>query len=492
MKSGIDSKNRTTLDDLPFGEKPEHPYSGKELRKLKLPENVRHGMLYRDSFRIAWPSFLELLLTQLTSMADQIMVGHLPGQTGVQALSALGITLLPKFLMITVVAALNVGSTAVAARYRGRGEREKVNEVLRQALVLNLVMSVLFMLVGLASAPALLRMMGGKGLSKEAFAFALQYFRIQMYGFVPLCMTFTITALLRGIGDSRNPLFYNTLANIINIIFNYFLIFGRFGFPEMKVAGASLATVIGQNTAFVVALLMILNQKRYMHLENRTRFHFDAVMIKNIVRIGFPSMVEQLIMRLGLIIYVRTVTGLGDMAYATHQICMNIQNITFMVGQAFANAATTLTGQSLGKRRYDMAVSYSRDTCHLGLLVSALVGYAMIRYGSKIVALYTSIPEIISTGGKLLILVGLTQLPQTVQFILTGSLRGAGDTKFAAFAMLVTCLILRAGLAILMVSWMKIGLIGAWYALVVDQLVRSAMIFYHYRTGKWSRIQLQE
>ena len=171
---------------------------------------------------------------------------------------------------------------------------------------------------------------------------------------------------------------------------------------------------------------------------------------------------------------------------------IKVENITFMVGQAFANAATTLTGQSLGKRRYDMAVSYSRDTCHLGLLVAALVGYAMIRYGSKIVALYTSIPEIISTGGKLLILVGLTQLPQTVQFILTGSLRGAGDTKFAAFAMLVTCLILRAGLAILMVSWMKIGLIGAWYALVVDQLVRSAMIFYHYRTGKWSRIQLQE
>ena len=488
----IDRKNRTSLDGVPFGEKREAPYIGRELRRLELPENVTHGMLYRDIFRIAWPSFLELLLTQLTSMADQIMVGHLPGQTGVQGLSAIGITTLPKFLMMTLVAALNVGSTAVVARYRGRGEQGRVNEVLRQALVLNFLLSVLFMLAGLLLAPQLLRMMGGSGISREAYAFALQYFRIQMYGFVPLCMTFTITALLRGIGDSRNPLIYNTLANVVNVIFNYLLIFGSFGFPRMQVAGASLATVIGQNVAFVFALVMILNPKRYMHLENRTRFRFDPVIVRNIVRIGFPSMVEQLFMRLGIIIYTRTVIGLGDTAYATHQICMNIQTMTFMVGQAFSNAATTLTGQSLGKRRYDMAVNYAHDARNIGILVSLMVSYVMICHGRTVVSLYTSIPEIIEKGGSLLIMVGLTQPPQVVQYIYAGSLRGAGDTKFTAFTMLVTCMILRSGLSVLLVSRMKMGLIGAWYALVADQLVRSLMIVLHYRTGKWSRIRLRE
>ena len=177
-------------------------------------------MLFGDILRIAWPSFLELLLTQLTSMADQMMVGNLPGETGVQALSAVGITILPKFLMMTMVSALNVGSTAVAARFRGMGDRQKVNEVLRQALILNLILSVLFMGVGLILAPALMRMMGGAGLSDQAFDYAVTYFRIQMYGFIPLCLTFTVTALLRGIGDTKNPFFYNTMANIINVGFN--------------------------------------------------------------------------------------------------------------------------------------------------------------------------------------------------------------------------------------------------------------------------------
>ena len=485
-------KIQTTLDALPFGELPDHPLAGLELRRMTLPKGVTHGMLFGDILRIAWPSFLELLLTQLTSMADQMMVGNLPGEVGVQALSAVGITILPKFLMMTMITALNVGSTAVAARFRGMGDRDRVNEVLRQALVLNLLLSVLFMGVGLVLAPTLMRMMGGAGLSDEAFGFAVTYFRIQMYGFVPLCMTFTVTALLRGIGDTKNPFYYNTLANVVNVIFNYLLIFGRFGFPRLEVAGASLATVIGQTAAFLVAMRLILDRKRYLHLDNGTRFRFDPVIVKNIVRIGVPSMIEQLIMRLGLIIYNRTVTDLGDVAYATHQICSNIQTMSFMVGQAFANAATTLVGQSLGRRRYDAAMQYARHTEAVGVIVSLFLGFGLIFFGRTVVSLYNRTPEIVSLGGRLLIMAGVIQPLQALQFILSGALRGAGDTKFSAFSMLVTVLILRSGLAILLVTYLKMGLVGAWYAMVADQIVRDLMIILYFRSGRWSRIRLKE
>ena len=492
MEESKVKKIKTTLDSLPFGELPDHPFTGRELRHMKLPEGISHGMFFGDIVRIAWPSFLELLLTQFTSMADQMMVGNLPGEVGVQALSAVGITLLPKFLMMTMVTALNVGSTAVAARFRGMGDRNKINEVLRQALVLNVFLSALFMGVGLVLAPALMRMMGGAGLSDEAFNFAVTYFRIQMYGFVPLCLTFTVTALLRGIGDTRNPFFYNTMANVINVVFNYLLIFGHFGFPRMEVAGASLATVIGQTSAFLVAMGLILSKDRYLHLDLKTKFRFDGVIIKNIVRIGVPSMIEQLIMRLGIIIYNRTVTNLGDISYATHQICSNIQSMSFMVGQAFANAATTLMGQSIGRRRYDAAMQYARHTEVVGVIVSVFLGFGLIFFGRTVVSLYNQTPEIVSLGGQLLIMVGVIQPLQALQFILTGALRGAGDTKFSAFSMLVTVLILRSGLAILLVTYLKMGLIGAWYAMVVDQVVRDIMIILYFRSGRWSRIRLKE
>lgn len=482
---------RTTLDDLPMGRDEDLPEKGSKFKKMPLPEGVTHRMLYGDVVKIAWPSFLELVLTQLTSMADQIMVGQLPGEMGVQALSAVGISAQPKFLLMTMMQALNVGATAMVARFRGQGNREKANQVFRQSLLFNLVLSVLFMVVGVIFAAPLLHFMGGDGISDATYAFAKDYFVIQMYGFVPLCLTFTFTAVLRGIGDTKMPLIYNTLANAVNLVFNYFLIYGKCGFPEMDVAGASLATIIGQTAAFVFAVIIVLNKKRYVYLSLREKFRIDWMILANVVSIGIPSMVEQLFMRAGIIIYTRTVAGLGDVAYATHQICMNIQAMSFMTGQAFANSATTLMGQSLGKKRIDMAENYTRHTRRIGLYTSIVLGLLLIVCGRSVVWLYNQTPEVVSLGGSILIMVGCIQPFQSSQFIVAGALRGAGDTRFPAVVMFITVLVVRSSLALLLVNVFSLGLWGAWYALVADQLLRTALIAWHYGKGKWRFIKLK-
>ncbi|MCQ2446235.1 MAG: MATE family efflux transporter [Clostridia bacterium] len=482
---------RTTLDDLPMGRDEDLPEKGSKFKKMPLPEGVTHRMLYGDVVKIAWPSFLELVLTQLTSMADQIMVGQLPGEMGVQALSAVGISAQPKFLLMTMMQALNVGATAMVARFRGQGNREKANQVFRQSLLFNLVLSVLFMVVGVIFAAPLLHFMGGDGISSATYAFAKDYFVIQMYGFVPLCLTFTFTAVLRGIGDTKMPLIYNTLANAVNLVFNYFLIYGKCGFPEMDVAGASLATIIGQTAAFVFAVIIVLNKKRYVYLSLREKFRIDWMILANVVSIGIPSMVEQLFMRAGIIIYTRTVAGLGDVAYATHQICMNIQAMSFMTGQAFANSATTLMGQSLGKKRIDMAENYTRHTRRIGLYTSIVLGLLLIVCGRSVVWLYNQTPEVVSLGGSILIMVGCIQPFQSSQFIVAGALRGAGDTRFPAVVMFITVLVVRSSLALLLVNVFSLGLWGAWYALVADQLLRTALIAWHYGKGKWRFIKLK-
>ena len=144
----ITSKNQrvkvihTTLDDVPFGRDEDFPAPGSKLEKMPLPEGITHKKLYKDVLMIAWPSFLELILTQLTGMADQIMVGRLPGEVGVQALSAVGLSTQPKFLLMTMVQALNVGATAMVARFRGRGAREQANPVSYTHLTLPTILRV--------------------------------------------------------------------------------------------------------------------------------------------------------------------------------------------------------------------------------------------------------------------------------------------------------------------------------------------------------------
>ena len=196
-------------------------------------------------------------------------------------------------------------------------------------------------------------------------------------------------------------------------------------------------------------------------------------------------------MRAGAIIYVRTVVSLGALAYATHQVGMNIQALSFMTGQAFAVSATSLVGQSLGKKRPDMAQSYSNHTRRLGLIISLILGVVFWFFGGQIVGLYTDEPQIISRGARILKLVALVQPAQSSQFILAGALRGAGDTRATAVITFLTVLLVRPSLALLAINKLGWGLDGAWIALVADQLLRSGLILLRYRSGRWKKIRIE-
>ena len=268
------------------------------------------------------------------------------------------------------------------------------------------------------------------------------------------------------------------------------MIYGNLGFPKLGVAGASLATVIGQLVAFIIALTVLIRGNSFLKLEFKLGLLPKKYVLGNIVNIGFPAMIEQLLMRAGMIIFAKTVASLGTTAYATHQVCMNIQALSFMTGQAFAVSATTLMGQSLGKRRTDMAQAYCGRTRTVGFSFSILLALVFIFFGGEIVGLYNSDLDIIETGGRIMLFVAFLQPFQSSQFIIAGALRGAGDTKATALITFLTVLIVRPTLAFILVST-KLGLYGAWISLATDQIIRSGLVLWRYNSGKWKTIKLK-
>lgn len=480
----------TVLDELPYGNRESQNDAG-PVKKIRIPEGVDKKRLYRDIVLIAWPSLVELVLTQLTSMADQVMVGHLPGQEGITALAAVGLAAQPKFLLMTMVQALNVGATAMIARFRGQQNREQANSVFKHAILLNLAMSFGFMVIGLLLSEQLIRFMGGNGISEETLALGKVYLDIQLYGFIPLCLGITVTAALRGIGDTRTPMIYNTIANVINLGFNYVMIYGNFGVPKMGVAGASWATIIGQTVAFFIAMRIAFGKSHYVYIDLKEKFTFDKNLMSRVIGIGIPSMLEQLFMRAGIIIYTQQVTGLGDLIYATHQACMNIQGMTFMMAQAFANAITTLMGQSIGKWRYDMSAVYMRLTRNLGIACSFVMMALMILFNEQIIGIFKNSPEVIALGAPIMILLSLSQPFQADQFIVSGGLRGAGDTRYTAVVTAITVLGIRTLVCIAMIRIFDLGLWGAWIALVADQCMRTVLMAFRYHSGKWKQISVR-
>lgn len=456
----------------------------KEFFMPPLPKDLCKKDIFSQVIKIAWPALAELTLVQLCSVVDTMMVGRL----GSSALASVGYCTQPKFLLLAAFIALSSGSTALIARFKGAEEKDNANLALTQSIILSFILSLILSFVGFIFSKEMVIFMGAE--NEGTIKAATAYMQIQMLGFVFNAVTLAITAGLRGIGKTKVSMYYNLAANVFNVIFNYLLIYGKFGFPRMEVAGASLATVIGQILAFIMAMVVVLNKKAYLHINLKDLFKIDFSMWKRILNIGVPAMFEQVALRIGLIIYTLTVTSLGETLYATHQIGINIMSISFMNGQAFGIAAASLLGQSMGMKRIDKGKAYTFECRKLGMIISLTLSCIFIFLRAPIIELFSNEKEIIIEGSKIMIILAINQPIQAGQLILSGALRGAGDTKTVAVATLIGMLLIRPISSIIAVKYLGLGLLGAWSAVIIDQVVRSVITYVRFAGEKWRHIRV--
>jgi putative MATE family efflux protein len=438
---------------------------------------------------LTWPALAESILASLVSMVDMMMVASL----GSYAISAVGLVTQPRFVMLAAFMALSVGSTAMVSRFKGARDPDNANMVLNQSLIMTVGITVLLCLGMFFGGETLIRFLAGKNISEETTQGALSYLRIQIYGFPALSLTFTINAVLRGAGNTKAAFYNNTAANLVNVFFNYCLIGGNLGFPAMGVAGASLATVIGQCAALGMALMRVLGGREFVRVELKKLFHADLSMISRILNIGIPALIEQLILRVGMMFFTIIVTSLGDHSYAAHMIAMNIQQLSFTTGMAFGAAATTLMGQSLGRGRPDLARLYIKMTQRMSYLVSGLVAGMLFFGGGLIGSLYSGDTELIRLAANMLKIIALANPVSNARFVYTAALRGAGDSRFAAVITFVGVLLIRPLLSlVLIIPYLpfQMGLAGVWIALCSDGLACFALSRFRFMQGKWETLKV--
>lgn len=478
----IKAPPRLSLDSITPGERLDTDI--KKWRKSKtLPDGVTSKGLYRDIGIIAWPAMLELFLNQSASMVDQMMVGQL----GTWAISAVGLSTQPRFLLISTVMAMNVGATAMVARFKGAGDRKRANNILRQAVLLNFFIAIFVSALFFIFARPIIKFMGAE--DGAVLLEATKYLKIQAAGFITVGLTSTVTAVLRGVGNSRAALIYNVTANVINVFFNWVLIFGNLGAPQLGVAGASLATVIGQASAMIMSLIVITRKNAYLRLSLKG-LKPDREALGQITAIGIPVMLERVVMRVGMVAYSKMIASLGTVMLATHQICASIMQLSFVSMEGCQVAVTSLVGQSIGKRRSDMVQAYSARCRRTGTGLAVVTGLIFFFGARLLISLYLDADDphrdiVLANGVKILMLLALYQPFQSSQFILGGVLRGAGDTKATALIYFITVMIVRPASAAIFIFVFKWGLLGGWLSMGVDQLLRYSLILFRFNSGKW-------
>jgi len=298
-------------------------------------------------------------------------------------------------------------------------------------------------------------------------------------------LAMALGAILRGSGDMKTPLIADIVANLSNILGNYILIFGKLGAPALGVAGAGIATSIARFVASAILFYVLYREKTVLKLSLKESYRPNFSTLKRIFNIGIPSALEQFVLRAGQLTFVRIVAELGTIAFATHQIAMNIQSLSFMPGQAFSMAATTLVGQLLGADKPDIAEESARQTRLLGMIVSGISAFTIFFFGKYITMLYTNDSAIIEQSRICLRIIALIQPAQSTQFILAGALRGAGDTRFPLYSTIIGIWGMRVAMAYLFVMTFGWGLTGAWLAIALDQIVRAMVIYSRFKSGKW-------
>ncbi len=456
--------------------------------KLEGNEDVKE--LYKKNWAIAWPSVLEGALLSLMNSLDTMMVGSI----GLSAIAAVGLVSQPRMILLLLSQSLCVGVTAVIARRKGENDQESANTCLKQSLILMTVLGILMAVLGVVFAGPFMRLVGA---NDDTYEMSVTYFRVISAGMIFNYWSLCICAALKAIGQTKVTLITNMTANIINIIFNYLLIGGNFGFPAWGVFGAAVATVFGTFVSCCIAFYFILRKSGYLHLKLFGKMDKDMSSLKSVMNVGSSSIAESVCLRIGFLINQKLVAGVGTAAYATYYIVQQISSLSFTVGDGLAVASTSLVGQSLGQKRKDLAVAYVKVTRNMSIIISIILMVTIFSTRTLLAQLFTDDAAVIADAAIAFTIIVIGMIPQNGRIVYSGCLRGAGDTKYVAIISLISVTIVRP-LATYFFCYpmdtiapmLMFTVTGPWFSFFIDSLLRSVLLKKRIDKGYWLNIRL--
>lgn len=451
--------------------------------------NITKGDLKRSVLLLAAPVVARMILQMLVGLADVAMVGRISPQ----AISAVGMGNQLLFLAIGVVTAFTIGTTALVARMVGAGKPEEAATYARQSLVLTFATGLLMGIVGFLGAEQIIRFMlvASEVPDPDIIRLGTTYVRIVAISAPLTFVMMNCNAILQGAGNMKTPLYIMGFANVLNVTLDYLLIFGIGFFPELGVAGAAIATSLAKNLAALMAIIYLFSSLSPIRLRLGDSYRPEMQRIRDILDIGIASAVEQLLRSSGQMVFTMLVAGLGAIALAANQVIMTVMSISFMPGFGFGLAATTLVGQNLGAQQPERAERSGYVASNLAAVFMTCVGVMFFFASHQIAGLFTTDAAVQLAAGDNIKILAISQPALAFVMVLAGALRGAGDTKWVMFVTLVGTWGSRVIIGWFLGIHLGLGLRGVWIAMVLDNLIRAALLVTRYRGGQWKFIRVR-
>lgn len=439
----------------------------------------------RQTFKIAWPAVLESFFVAFASLIDSLMVSSV----GSDAVAAIGVATQPKLTGLVLFTSLNVALSALIARRKGEGKKEDANQIFVTYMLFLVIVGGIISAVLFFFANQVIHFCGSE---ENTHILAVSYFRIIEAGMIFNCVQLGINAAQRGAGNTKITMRTNAVSSIINIVFNYLLIGGKFGFPALGIRGAAYATVLGIVVSCIMSILSVQKESIFVSISYVIKRKIIPSMhaMTSIIHVGYGIFLEQLLMRIGFLSVNIMVARLGTDSMAAHQVGMNIMSLSFSFGDGLQAAAVALIGYSLGMEKPELAKEYGRICRMFGGIISILLSITYYFIAEWIMRLFFHEEKIVAIGVQIMWMLIFIVVVQISQVVYMGSLRGAGDTLYTAVVSTISVTIIRTVGSYIGCYVLHWGIIGIWTGIFIDQSIRLIFASIRFHRGKWVNIRI--
>jgi len=439
--------------------------------------DLSKGNVFKHILVLSIPMFIGNVFQQMYNVVDSLIVGNFLGK---EPLAAVGATFPINFVLISLIVGLTMGMSVVVSQYYGAKDLRKVKRVIDTMVIFTMVAGVVIGSIGFFLSKQIFTLMN---LPPEVIPHATNYFRIFISG---IFFTFGyngLSAILRGLGDSKTPLYFLIVATVLNIILDLFFILKL----QWGIAGAAWATIIAQAVAFFGLVIWLNIKHRFIRIYF-IDLGFDWDIFSRSVKIGLPSGIQQTIVAMSMTLLTSIVGSFGTDVMSGFTVAIRLDSFAVMPSMSISVILTSFVGQNIGAGTLHRVKEAYKASISMAMAISLVVGLVFIFGGKLLVSFFTPDIAVQTAGAQCLKTMGGFYIFLSAMFMNTAVLRGAGDTLIPMFLSLFTLWCVRIPVAyFLSRDWSRLGSDGLWWGSPISWIFGFAITFLYLKTGRWKR-----
>ena len=435
-------------------------------------KNLTEGNSGSLIFKFAIPMLIGNVFQQMYNIVDSIVVGRYIGK---QALAAVGASFPLIFMLISFVVGVAMGTTIIVSQYFGASDMKMVKRSIETMYIFLFFASIFVTILGITLSGPIFRLIN---LPEDVMPQAIAYFNVYLVGTIFFFGFNGISSVLRGLGDSKTPLYFLMISTIMNVILVWLFV----AIFKWGVAGSAWATVIAQAGAFITGVIY-LNRTHEVVKFNSLKLVFDWAIFRKSLMIGLPTGLQQTFVSMGMLAVTRIVNGFGTDAIAAYSAAGRLDSLAGMPAMNFGAALSTFVGQNLGANKPERVKQGFKATFIMSSALAVFTSLAVIVFRRSLMQLFTSDAAVINLGAEYLVIVSSFYIFFSTMFVIGGVMRGAGDTLIPMFITLFALWVIRIPAAVIMSRYF--GVDGIWWSIPVAWFIGMSLSYLYYLKGNW-------